>query len=175
MRHPREAGDCRGSSSFLKTGEAKYVDWFEYDLVCVGFPSYQWHLPEEVDIFLKNKLNGYRQQGRIKPGSPKVSGKNALVICTYSGPHTGISEAIPAGKYVGQFFDHLGFTILDEWYVVGEFHGSEEHNSKGRLGDIRGRPDQEDLKKNKADAAQLLKRMLGSSYPFTVTCCWLIS
>jgi hypothetical protein len=114
-----------------------------------------------VDAYLKNKLGGYRQQGRIKPSSPKVSGKNALVFCTYSGPHTGINEAIPGGKYVGQFFDHLGFTILDEWYVVGEFHGSEEHSTKGRLGDIRGRPNQEDLRKIKADATQLLKRMHG--------------
>ena len=147
--------------SFLKTDEAKNLDWFDYDMVCVGFPSYQWHPPEEVDNYLKNKLGGYRQQGRIKTGSPKVPGKYALIFCTYSGPHTGINEAIPAGKYVGQFFDHLGFTVLDEWYVVGEFHGSEEHSTKGRLGDIRGRPNQEDLRKIKADATQLLKRMHG--------------
>ena len=101
--------------SFLKTSEAKNLDWFDYDLICAGFPSHQWHPPEEVDSYLKNQLGGYRQQDRIKTGSPRVPGKYALVFCTYSGPHTGINEAIPAGKYVGQFFDHLGFTVLDEW------------------------------------------------------------
>jgi flavodoxin len=40
--------------SFLKTSEAKNLDWFDYDLVCASFPSYQWHPPEEVDTYLKN-------------------------------------------------------------------------------------------------------------------------
>ena len=142
--------------SFLKTGEAKDLDWFEYDLVCIGFPSYQWHPPEEVDAYLKAKMGGYRQQGRIKPSAPRVPGKHALVFCTYAGVHTGISEAIPAGKYAGQFFDHLGFTVLDEWYVVGKFHGSEENSTKGRWGDIRERPTPEDLKKVKEDTAKLV-------------------
>ncbi|MCX5908895.1 MAG: hypothetical protein NTY64_17400 [Deltaproteobacteria bacterium] len=31
-----------------------------------------------------------------------------LIFCTYSGPQTGINEAIPAGKFAGQFFEHLG-------------------------------------------------------------------
>jgi len=145
--------------ALLRTNEAKDLDWFDYDLICVGFPSYQWHPPEEVDAYLKNKMSGYRQQGRRRTGSPKVPGKNALIFCTYSGPHTGINEAIPAGKYAGQFFDHLGFTVLDEWYVVGKFHGSEEHSTKGRLGDIRDRPNQEDLKKIKEDTVKLLKRI----------------
>ena len=148
-----------GQVSFLKTSAANYLDWFDNDLVCIGFPSYQWHPPEEVDTYLKNKLGGYRQQGRIKPSSPKVSGKNALVFCTYSGPHTGINEAIPAGKYVGQFFDHLGFTVLDEWYVVGKFHGSEVNSTQGRLGDIRDRPNQEDMKKIREDTMNLVKRV----------------
>jgi len=95
----------------------------------------------------------------VKTSAPKVSGRNALIFCTYSGPHTGINEAIPAGKYAGQFFDHLGFTVLDEWYIIGEFHGSEEHSTKGRLGNIKGRPNEEDLKKIERDAANLLQRM----------------
>jgi hypothetical protein len=90
-------------------------------------------------------------------GAPKVRGKNALIFCTYSGPHTGINEAIPAGKYVGQFFEHLGFTVLDEWYILGELHGREEISTKGKMGDIRGRPDEKDLKKVKRDMAYLLQ------------------
>jgi hypothetical protein len=109
-----------------------------------------------VETYLKNKFSTYRERGYIKLSAPKVPGKNALVFCTYSGPHTGINEAIPAGKYVGQFFEHLGFTVLDEWYVLSEFQGSEENSTKGRMGDIRGLPSEEDLRKVKQDASNLV-------------------
>lgn len=153
----QEGLETAGTKVVLKRVEdAKDIDFFDYDLICVGFPSYQWHPPDPVDTFLKTKFSEYRQEGRVKTGAPKVSGKNALIFCTYSGPHTGINEAIPAGKYAGQFFEHLGFTVLDEWYILGEFHGSEERSTKGRMGDIRGRPNEGDLKKAKQDAANLL-------------------
>ena len=96
---------------------------------------------------------------KMRPGAPKVPGKNALIFCTYSGPHTGIREAIPAGLYAGQYFEHLGFTVLDEWYVVGEFHGSLELSTQGRLGDIRGRPNEDDLRKVKEDSRRLVEAM----------------
>jgi hypothetical protein len=119
-----DALDAAGVEVLLKRVEqAGGIDWYGYDLICIGFPSYQWSPPKPVDTFLKEKFRAYRKQGHIKTGAPKVPGKHALIFCTYSGPHTGINEAIPAGKYAGQFFEHLGFTVLDEWYVVGEFHG----------------------------------------------------
>ena len=142
---------------FKKIAEADEIDFFEYDLICIGFPSYQWHPPEAMVNFLKNKFSSYRKQERVKLSSPKIPGKYALIFCTYSGPHTGINEAIPAGKYVGQFFDHLGFTVLDEWYVLSEFHGSEANSTKGRMGDVRGRPNEEDLGKIKNDVKNLLR------------------
>jgi flavodoxin len=125
--------------------EAENIDFFDYGLVCVGSPSYNWLPPEPMVNFLKKKIDNYRQKGRVKPSAPKVPGKNALIFITYSGPHTGINEAIPAGKYVEQFFDHLGFTVLGELYVLSEFHGSLELSTKGRMGDIRGKPTPEDL------------------------------
>jgi flavorubredoxin len=137
--------------------ESQDVDWYDYDLVCVGFPSYGWHPPQAMDELLKNKFAAYRRQNKVKVGAPRVPGHYALVFCTYSGPHTGIHEAIPAGKYAGQFFEHLGFTVLDEWYVVGEFHGSEESSTQGRMGDIRGRPNEQDLAQIRRDAAQLVR------------------
>jgi hypothetical protein len=88
-----------------------------------------------------------------------VPGKNALIFCTYSGPHTGINEAIPAGLYAGQFFEHIGFTVLDEWYVLSEFHGHENASTKGRMGDIRGKPTEEDLMKIKEDTINLAKSL----------------
>jgi hypothetical protein len=46
---------------------------------------------------------------------------------------------------MGQFFEHLGFDVAGRWYTVGEFHGREDISTRGRLGDIRGRPNREDL------------------------------
>ncbi len=156
----KEILEASGVDVLLKrTEEAEDVDWYSYDLVCVGFPSYRWHPPEPVDALLQRKFREYRKQGRVTVGAPKIPGKNALIFCTYSGPHTGTDEAIPAGRYAGQFFAHLGFTVLDELYVVGEFHGSEEASTMGRLGDIRGRPNEQDLEKVKQDLARLLRRI----------------
>ena len=152
----REGLESTGSDvSFRTVDEASGVDFFDYDLVCIGFPSYQWHPPKPVVTFLTRRFSEYRKLGRVRVGAPKLAGKYALIFCTYSGPHTGINEAIPAGKYAGQFFEHLGFAVLDEWYVVGEFHGSEEASTKGRLGDTRGLPNEEDLSKVRRNAMLL--------------------
>jgi multimeric flavodoxin WrbA len=153
----KEGLEASGAEVLVKKPEeAMDIDFYDWDLICLGFPSYRWHPPGPVDTFLKTQYSKYRQAGRVKTGAPKISGKNALIFCTYSGPHTGINEAIPAGKYAGQFFEHLGFTVVDEWYILGEFHGSEERSTRGRMGDIRGRPNEEDLRKVKQDAAALL-------------------
>ena len=105
------------------------------------------------------KFDENRKQGRIKTGAPKVPGKNALIFCTYSGPHTGLREATPVGKYMGQFFEHIGFTVVDEWYVLSEYHGNEERSTKGRMGDIRGKPTEDDLQKIRMDAEKLASKL----------------
>ena len=141
--------------------EAEGLDWFAYDLVCIGFPSYNWGPPAPMDKYLRHMLNTYRQQGRVKPGAPVVPGKNGLVFCTYSGPHTGLREATPAVLYTGQFFEHVGFAVRGEWCIVGEFHGSVENSTQGRLGDVRGRPNAEDLRQAKQDAAAVAREIMG--------------
>jgi flavodoxin len=142
-----------------KLNDATSVDFFDYDLVCVGSPSIEWQPAKRMADFLKGKLNLYRSQGKIKPCAPKVAGKNALVFCTYSGPHTGIDEATPAGKTMRQYFEHFGFSIVGEWYVPSEFHGREDLSTQGRLGDIRGKPTAEELAKIKLDAQQVAKNL----------------
>ena len=154
----KEAG---ANVTLKRPADAQDVDFFAYDLVCIGFPSYQWSPPEPMDKFLKSKFGECHKQGYVKWGAPSVAGKNALIFCTYSGPHTGIREAVPAGLYAGQFFEHLGFTVRDEWYVLSEFHGSEEASTKGRLGDIRGLPTEEDLRKVRQAARRLVEAMKG--------------
>ncbi|WGM90189.1 MAG: flavodoxin domain-containing protein [Candidatus Bathyarchaeota archaeon] len=142
--------------SLMKTTEAENVDYFDYDLVCVGFPSYQWHPPKPVADFLLKKFDAYRKQEQIKKASPTIPEKYALIFCTYSGPHTGLREATPAALYAGQFFEHLGFTVLNEWCVLSEFIGSVEFSTQGRMGDIRGKPTAEELKKLTLDAKELV-------------------
>ena len=111
------------------------------------------------DQFSQEKFASYRQQGKVKPSAPKVPGKNALVFVTYSGPHTGIDEAIPVGKDMRQFFEHIGFTVIDELYILSEFHGSLENSTAGRMGDIRGKPTSEDLQKVKEQAKHLGRKL----------------
>jgi flavodoxin len=140
-----------------KPEEAEAIDYFDYDLVCVGAPTYSWHLPEPMTNFLKKKFAEYRQKGKIKPSAPRIQGKNAIVFVTYSGPHTGIDEATPVGKDIRQYFEHLGFNVIDEFYVLSEFHGSLENSTLGRLGDIRGKPTAEQLQVIKDDAKRIGK------------------
>lgn len=149
--------DAGATVSVLTAGEAADVDLDRHDLVCVGFPSYRWHPPKPMDGFLQRVFTRCHREGRVHVGAPKMPGRNALVFCTYSGQHTGLREATPAALYAGQFFEHLGYAVLAEWYVVGEHHGDVEASTSGRLGDIRGRPNDEDLRMVRTDAAQLAR------------------
>ena len=146
-------------TSLLKIQEAENIDFYDYDLVCFGAPTYSFHPPKPVDDYLKAKFNHYKKEGRIKLSAPVMPGKNTLLFCTYSGPHTGIREAIPVGKYIGQFFEHFGFVVVDEWYVLSEFHGSEENSTLGRMGNIKGLPTKEDLLRVKEMAKNLALRL----------------
>jgi hypothetical protein len=139
--------------------EATDLDWFSYDLLCLGFPSYYWSPPAPVSKWLTDKVAEYRGEGRVKVGAPEIPGRYVLVFCTYSGPHTGIDEAVPAAQYAAQFFAHLGLKVVDEWYVIGEYHGSLERSTRGRLGDIRGRPNEEDLERIEQDTRSLLQQI----------------
>jgi flavodoxin len=138
-----------------KPEEAENLDYFDYDLVCVGSPSHNWHPSEQMTAYLKKKFEFYRENGKIRLGAPKIGDKKAIIFVTYSGPHTGIAEATPVGKDMGQYFDHIGFTVVAEWYVLSEFHGSKEANREGRLGDLRGKPTAEQLKNLKETAKQI--------------------
>jgi flavodoxin len=141
----------------VKIAKDTEIDVLPYDLVFVGSGVYEW-LPGLAMQKLFAKLR--RQSvaaGQIKPASPRLPGKSAVVYCTYGGAHTGINEAIPAVKYMGQLFDHLGFEIVGEWYLVGEYHGKyKEFSVGGRLGNIQGRPNEADLQ----DLAEKVKGVL---------------
>jgi hypothetical protein len=141
---------------FRKIGDAAKEELYDYDLVFMGTPSYQFLPPEPVIRFVKQKMKLHNERGDIKPGAPHITGKNAVLFCTYSGPHTGIGEATTVGEYLGQFFEHIGFNVTAKWYIVGEFHGREDLSTLGRLGDIRGRPNLQDLNEVKRNVSELI-------------------
>ena len=134
------------------------LDLLTYDFIFVGSGVYQWLPGKGLQEFIGARLAHYAAAGEIKPASPRRPGKKVVVYCTYGGAHTGINEAIPAVKFMGQLFDHLGFKIVGEWYVVGEYHGKyKDFSSGGRLGNIQGRPNQADLK----DLAEKITGLMG--------------
>lgn len=58
-----------------------------------------------------------------------------------------------------QYFEHFGFNIVDEWYILSEFHGREDLSTLGRLGDIRGKPTEKELAKVRSDAEAVAKTL----------------
>lgn len=131
----------------VKITEGTAIDVLAYDFVFAGSGVYQW-LPGKplMDLF-SGLMKRYADAGEVEPCCPRRPGRRAVVYCTYGGPHTGVSEAVPAVKWMGQLFDHLGVDVVAEWYVVAEFQGKLQRLSTGgRLGDIRGRPNEEDLR-----------------------------
>jgi hypothetical protein len=134
------------------------IDLLSYDVIFIGSGVYQWLPGKGLQEFIAARLSHYAAAGEIKFASPRRANKKVVVYCTYGGAHTGINEAIPAVKFMGQLFDHLGFEIVGEWYVVGEYHGKyKDFSSGGRLGNIQGRPNQADLK----DLAEKVTGLMG--------------
>ncbi len=148
----REAGHELDSVRVAKNIEP---DILAYDVVFVGSGVYSW-LPGKPMMDLLNRLREkYARSGEIKPASPKRAGKRSVVYCTFGGGHTGVNEALPVAKYMGQLFDHIGYEVVSEWFIPGEFHGTLGHlSTAGRMGDIRGRP-------NEADLQDIAQRVIG--------------
>ena len=55
----------RARCNYKKVGEAEEEDFYNYDLVCFGVPSYNWHVPKPADEFLKRKFAQYKKDGKI--------------------------------------------------------------------------------------------------------------
>ena len=87
----------------------------------MGSGVYQWLPGKGLQEFIAARLAHYAAAGEIKYASPRRAGKKVVVYCTYGGAHTGVNEAVPAVKFMGQLFDHLGFEIVAEWYYIGEY------------------------------------------------------
>jgi hypothetical protein len=129
------------------TGKDIEIDILNYNFVFIGSGVYAQLPGTPLMELFKKLMQKYNKAGEVKPASPRRPSASAVVYCTYGGVHTGINEAIPAVKYMGQLFDHLGYTIMAEWYIVGEYKSKSlrGYSVGGRLGDIRGRPNEGDL------------------------------
>jgi len=137
--------ECGGRVDMLEIESSLEVDYNDYNLILLGAPVYSFLPPEPVQEFLQKQQN---TKVDVLPAAPERPDCWGTVFCTYGGPHTGVGEASPALKYLGQYLEHAGIPVLEEWPLVGEFHAeSRQHlNVEGRLGDIRGRPNGADLK-----------------------------
>ena len=106
-------------------------------------------------------LKKLQRRATYAVSAPEKLGRYAIVFCTFGGGHTGISEALPLLKYMGQVFEHEGVRVVEEWPVVGDFPGIDDqtYNTAGRLGDVTGRPNQYDQRIVAGQVSGLLRRL----------------
>jgi hypothetical protein len=133
----------------VKVAGDQDLDLLRYDFIFMGSGVYQWLPGKGLQEFIGARLSHYAAAEEIKLGAPRRGHKKGVIYCTYGGAHTGVNEAIPAVKYLGQLLDHLGYEVVAEWYVIGEYPGKgrlKEYSVGGRLGNIEGRPNEADLK-----------------------------
>ena len=145
-----ELGELGIDYEIKKIADLKVDEMYDYNVVFFGTPTYQFLPPKPVLSYLDDLMKYHRDRGDIIPCCPVLADHKAIIFCTHSGPHTGIEEAEVAGKYMVQAFKHIRFEVLDEIYVVGEnFNKTDskqfEVNTMGIYGDIRGRPNKNDL------------------------------
>jgi hypothetical protein len=131
-------------SEFVKVSGDTDLDLYDYDLLFLGSPVIAWGPTNTMRDFVMKKLSEYHKT-RIQPSAPLRPGKFGVSFCTFSGTHIGENEAVPLTKWFSSFLGHLGCRVMCEWHIVGEFHKTGEANINGRLGDIRGRPNESDL------------------------------
>ncbi len=150
---------AKGVDSDLFKMDAKLeVNYFDYNLVFAGAPVYSNLPPKPIMRFLEKRKS---TDGEVVAAAPEHPGHFAVIFCTYGGGHTGLNEAIPALKLMGQTFEHLGIRVVDEWPVVGFFRQIDDpnYNTDGRLGDVTNRPDERDLSEIRGRVTGLLHRL----------------
>jgi len=144
QRIHRTLADGGVETELVKVAEETEIELYDYDLLFFGSPVIAWQATKNMKKFVMKKLRAYHET-KIQPSAPLRPGKFAVSFCTYSGTHIGKTEAVPLTKWFSAFLEHLGYQMMGEWHIVGEFHNTEELNINGRLGDIRGRPHEHDL------------------------------
>ena len=151
----------------VKLEEDTELDFLDYDVVFLGSPAIEWLPTASMMAFLKRKLKDYRLKGEIPSAAiAHRDGHVAVCFSTNCGAHIGIDEALPATQWMASFLSHIGYKVVDQIHLPGEMRNFgqgadwmtdqtfEDLNTLGVYGDIRGRPNAEDL-------AELERRVQG--------------
>jgi len=146
QRIERTLKDTKFEVDCIKVEKEMEIDLYHYDLIFMGSPVIQWLPTKSMIDSVTKMLGGYVKAGEVIPAAPIRVGKYAVCFCTYTGTHIGVDEAIPTTKWMKSFLGHLGYTVLDEWHLPGEFINNQEFSTKGRMGNVVGRPNEQDLK-----------------------------
>ena len=143
--------------TMLRIGKDLNVEYYDYNLVFFGAPVYENLPPKPAIEFLKR----HKRRGvEILASAPEKPGIGAVMYSTYGGGHTGVNEAIPMLKYAGQFFEHEGIRVIDEWAFRGSFpEADESYNARGRTGIVYERPNEQDQLDVSGLVNGLLRRM----------------
>lgn len=134
-----------------KDSDPNAFDLLDFDFIFMGSGVYTWLPPQVMIDFCRAMLKKHVDRGDVKSCAPRIDKKRAVTYSTFGGPHTGVNEAIFAPKFLGQLLDHLGFEVVAEWLIEGQFNSKNEFyrrfNTEGRMGNITGRPDENDLQR----------------------------
>ncbi|MDC7219485.1 MAG: flavodoxin domain-containing protein [Spirochaetales bacterium] len=132
-------------TDLIKLSPEIEIDFFQYDLVFLGSPVVAALPTQSMMDCIKRHHKLYVKQDKIVPSSPLLPGKYGICFCTYAGPHIGMGEALPATMLMRSFLEHIGYSVLDQWHTLGEFHNRHDLSTQGRMGNILGRPNENDL------------------------------
>lgn len=150
--------DSRIDATLIKLDANTKLDFYDYDLVFLGSPNIEWlPTPKMMEFLHTKKLLEHRIRGDVLAAAPILPGKFAVCFATYCGAHTGESEVIAATHWLASFFEHIGYLVLDKAHIPGEMRDFGQAkgwmnperlkhlNTFGRLGNIIGRPNEQDL------------------------------
>jgi hypothetical protein len=104
------------SADFMQIKEDAEIELYDYDLVFFGAPSYQWIPPEPVRKFIKNTMNRYRKG--VRPiARPNAAANSRSCSAHFPACIRATGKATPPASFMAQFWEHMGFFVLDEWYT----------------------------------------------------------
>ena len=125
-------------------------DFEDYDFICAGSGVY-WALPSEKVVMVMRLVSRRTSYSKIVPGP-----KRGMVFATYGGAHLGPKEAEAALKLLEIEIEHLAFKCVGAFACPGKY--VNRATPEWYHGDIRNRPNEEDLGQAEALVNKLLKQ-----------------
>ncbi|MFH2091648.1 MAG: hypothetical protein ABIJ31_04720, partial [Pseudomonadota bacterium] len=125
-------------------------DFEDYDFICAGSGVY-WALPSEKVVMAMRLVSRRTSYSKIVPGP-----KRGMVFATYGGAHLGPKEAEAALKLLEIEIEHLSFKCVGAFVCPGKY--VNRATPEWYHGDIRNRPNEEDLGQAEALVNKLLKQ-----------------